>query len=67
LVTFCVDIAYYKASLKEIYVRGRRGRRYKHLLDDLKETSVYGKLKREAQDRTVWKLTREEAVVRQIT
>ena len=41
----------------KIYVRievaGRRGRRHKHLLDDLKETRGYCKLKEEALDRTV--------------
>jgi hypothetical protein len=52
---------------RNVCVTGRRGRRYKHLLDDLKETSVSWKLKGEAQDRTVWKLTTEEAVVRQIS
>jgi hypothetical protein len=33
----------------------RRGRRRKQLLDDLKETRRYWKLKEEAQDRTLWK------------
>jgi hypothetical protein len=49
---------------RNIYVTGRRGRRCKDLLYDLKETSVYWKLKEEAQGRTLWKLTMEEAVVR---
>jgi hypothetical protein len=31
----------------------RRGRRYKQLVDDLKETRIYCKLKEEALDRTV--------------
>jgi hypothetical protein len=33
----------------------RRGRRSKQLLDDLKETRGYWKLKEEAQDSTVWR------------
>ena len=33
---------------------GRRGRRRKHLLVDLKEKRGYGNLKEEALDRTVW-------------
>jgi len=36
-----------------IQVTGGRGRRHKQLLDDLKETRVYWKLKEEALDRTV--------------
>ena len=38
-----------------IEVTGRRRRRRKHLLDDLKETRGYWKLKEEALDRTVWR------------
>jgi hypothetical protein len=34
---------------------GRRIRRHKQLLDDLKETRVYWKLKEEALDRTMWR------------
>jgi hypothetical protein len=34
---------------------GRRGRRSKQLLDDLKEKRRYCKLKEEALDRTLWK------------
>jgi hypothetical protein len=34
---------------------GRRGRRHKQLLDDLKEKKIYWKLKEEALDRTVWR------------
>jgi hypothetical protein len=34
---------------------GRRGRRRKQLLDDLKEKKRYWKLKEEAIDRTVWR------------
>jgi hypothetical protein len=33
---------------------GRRGRRRKQLLDDLKEKRSYWKLKEEATDRTQW-------------
>jgi hypothetical protein len=33
----------------------RRGRRRKQLLDDLKEAKRYWKLKKEAQDRTLWR------------
>ena len=39
----------------KIYVRGRRGRRHKQLLDDLEETKGYCYLKEEAVDRTVWR------------
>jgi hypothetical protein len=38
-----------------IEVTGRRGRRRKQLLDDLKEKRSYWKLKEEALDRTVWR------------
>jgi hypothetical protein len=34
---------------------GRRGRRRKQLLDDLKEKRIYWKLKEEALDRTLWR------------
>ena len=34
---------------------GRRGRRHKQLLDDLKERRGYSHLKEEALDRTVWR------------
>jgi hypothetical protein len=34
-------------------VKGRRGRRHRELLDDLKETRGYWKFKNEALDRTV--------------
>jgi hypothetical protein len=36
-------------------VTGRRGRRHKQLLDDLKEKRRYWKLQEEALDRTVWR------------
>jgi hypothetical protein len=38
-----------------IEVTGRRERRRKRLLDDLKERRGYGKLKEEALDRTLWR------------
>jgi hypothetical protein len=38
-----------------IEMTGRRGRRRKQPLDDLKEKSRYWKLKEEALDRTVWR------------
>jgi hypothetical protein len=38
-----------------IEVRGRRGKRRKQLLDDLKEKRRYWKLKEEALDRTLWR------------
>ena len=34
---------------------GRRGRKRKQLLDDLKEKSVYWKLKEKALDRSLWR------------
>jgi hypothetical protein len=36
-------------------VKGRRGRRHKLLLDDLKEKRGYWKLKEEALDRFLWR------------
>ena len=38
-----------------IEVRGRRGRRLRKLLDDLKERRRYSHLKEEALDRTMWR------------
>jgi hypothetical protein len=38
-----------------IEITGRRGRRRKQLLDDLKEKRRYWKLKGEALDRTLWR------------
>jgi hypothetical protein len=38
-----------------IEVTGRRGRRRRELLDDLKERGGYCNLKEEALDRTVWR------------
>jgi hypothetical protein len=39
----------------EIEVTGRRGRRRRKLLDDLKERRGYSHLKEEALDRTTWR------------
>jgi hypothetical protein len=53
-----------------IEVTGRRGRRRKQLLDDLKEKRGYHKLKEEALDRTLWRTRFGRGygpVVRQIT
>ena len=36
-------------------VTGRRGRRRKKLLDDLKDRRGYSRLKEEALDRTMWR------------
>jgi len=36
-------------------VIGRRGRRHRKLLDDLKERREYSHLKEEALDRTMWR------------
>jgi hypothetical protein len=36
-------------------VKGRRGRKRKQLLDNLKDNSGYWKLKEEALDRSVWR------------
>jgi hypothetical protein len=38
-----------------IEMTGRRGRRRKQLLDDLKEKRIYCKLKEELLDRTLWR------------
>jgi hypothetical protein len=51
-----------------IEMMGRRGRRRKQLLDDLKEKRRYCKLKEEALDRTLWRILFERGygpVVRQ--
>jgi len=37
-------------------VTGRRGRRRRKLLDDLKERTGYSRLKEEALDRTMWRV-----------
>jgi hypothetical protein len=50
-------------------VAGRRRRRRKELLDDLKEWRIYWKLKEEALNRTVWRncFVRDNGHVRQHT
>jgi len=57
LVTFCVETAFYNRLLRKdkrgIEVKGRRGRRRRKLLDDLKERGGYSHLKEEALDRTM--------------
>jgi hypothetical protein len=53
-----------------IYVTGRRGRRRKQILDDVKKTTGYWKFKEETLDRTVWRIRFGRGygpVVRQIT
>jgi len=45
-----------------IEVTGRRGRKRRKLLDDLKERRGYSQLKEEALDRTMWELDLEEAL-----
>jgi hypothetical protein len=40
---------------KRLEMTGRRARRRKQLLDDLKESRRYWKLKEEALDRTIWR------------
>jgi hypothetical protein len=45
-----------------IEVTGRRGRRRRQLLDDLKERRGYSPLKEEALDRTIWELAVEEVL-----
>jgi hypothetical protein len=39
----------------EIQVTGRRGRRRRKLLDDLKDRKGYSHLKKETLDRTMWR------------
>jgi hypothetical protein len=50
---------------RKVEEMGRRGRRRKQLLDDLRETRRYWKLKGAALDRIVWsgELASEEAAV----
>jgi hypothetical protein len=50
-----------------IEMTGRRGRRRKKLLDDLKEKRRYWKLKEEALDRTLWRTRFGRGIVRQTT
>jgi len=62
---------FYKGvSLFRIEVTGRRGRRCRKLLDDLKERREYSHLKEEALNRTMWRARFERGfgpVVRQTT
>jgi len=53
----------------EIDVTGRRERRRRKLLDDLKETREHSHLKEEALDRTMWRADfgRGFGLVRQVT
>jgi len=45
-----------EGKIKEgIEVTGKRGRRHRKLLDDLKERRGYSHLKEEALDRTMWR------------
>ena len=41
---------------------GRRGRRRRELLDDLRERRGYSNLKEKALDRTMWRAALEERV-----
>jgi hypothetical protein len=53
-----------------IEMTGRRGRKRKQLVDDLKEKRRYWKLKEEALDRTLWRTPFErgyEPILRQTT
>jgi hypothetical protein len=45
-----------------IEVTGRRGRRHRKLLDDLKERRGYSYLKEEALDRNMWRAALDEAL-----
>ena len=57
MVTFCIETTFYYRLLRKdkrgIEVKGRRGRRRRKLLDDLKERGGYSHLKEEALDRTM--------------
>jgi hypothetical protein len=60
LVTFCIETAFYNGLLKERYrrgieVTGRRGRRRRKLMDDLKDRRGYCHLEEEALNRTMWR------------
>jgi len=59
LVTFYVETAFYKQVIEgkikgSVEVTGRRGRRRRKLLVDLKKRREYPHLKEEALDRTMW-------------
>jgi len=59
-IKFCLFLFWKEVIQNEVFknmameVTGRRGRRRKQLLNDLKETREYWKLKEEAPDRTLW-------------
>jgi hypothetical protein len=56
LVTFCLLRQVIEGKIKGgIEVTGRRGRRRRKLLDDLKERNGYSHQKEEALDRTMWR------------
>jgi hypothetical protein len=60
LVTFYVETAFSQRVIEGkiegcIEVTGRRRRRHRELLDDLKEWRGYSHLKEEALDRTMWR------------
>jgi len=42
-------------KVRRIEVKGRRGRRHKLIVDDLKETTGYWKLKEKLLDLTLWR------------
>jgi hypothetical protein len=50
----CLQRQVIEGNIKGIEVTGRRGRRRRKLLDDLKERRGYSHLKEEALDRTMW-------------
>jgi hypothetical protein len=59
LVAFCVETAFLLQVIEGkikggIEVTGRRGRRRRKLLDDLKERRRYSHLKEKSLDRTMW-------------
>jgi hypothetical protein len=61
---------YWRKDKRGIEMRGRRGRRRRKLLDDLKERRGYSHLEEEALDRTMWKVRLGRgfgSVVRQTT
>ena len=59
MVIFCVENAfkmgYWRKDKRWIEVTGRRGKRRRKLLYDLKERRRYSQLKEEALDRTMWR------------
>jgi hypothetical protein len=56
LLRICLLPRVFEGKIKGwIEVTGRRGRRRRKLLDELKERSGYSHLKEEALDRTMWR------------